>query len=115
MDIKRMVAIVALVAMSVYFIYSLAGNGDTIELDGVEVRQYQGENLSSVNDFRENSIKGPQYVDIAGYRLEISGLVENSQTYSYDQIISSFQNYKKVVTLYCVEGGTPRYCGKEFS
>ena len=26
-----------------------------------EVREYQGENLSSINDFRENSIKGPQY------------------------------------------------------
>jgi len=61
MDTKRIVAIVALAAMSAYFIYNLAGNGDAIELDGVEVRQYQGENLSSVNDFRENSIKGPQY------------------------------------------------------
>jgi outer membrane lipoprotein-sorting protein len=31
-----------------------------IELDGVEVEEYQGKKLSSVNDFRENSIKGPQ-------------------------------------------------------
>ncbi len=30
-----------------------------IQLDGVEVREYQGEQLSSVNDFHENSIKGP--------------------------------------------------------
>ena len=32
------------------------------ELEGVEVREYEGENLSSINDFRENSIRGPQYV-----------------------------------------------------
>ena len=31
-----------------------------IQLDAVEIREYQGEKLSSVNDFRENSIKGPQ-------------------------------------------------------
>jgi len=28
-----------------------------------EVREYQGEDLSSISHFRENSIKGPQYVD----------------------------------------------------
>ncbi len=34
-----------------------------------EVRDYQGQHLSSVNDFRENSIRGPQHVDLATYRL----------------------------------------------
>lgn len=69
-----------------------------------EVREYQGENLSSVNDFRENSIKGPQYVDIESYRLEITGLIENPTSYSYDEVLQSFDSYKKVVTLNCVEG-----------
>ena len=74
------------------------------DLKSVEIREYQGENLSSVNDFRENSIKGPQQVDIDDYRLEITGLVENTRTYSYDEVISENQSYKKVVTLDCVEG-----------
>jgi DMSO/TMAO reductase YedYZ molybdopterin-dependent catalytic subunit len=73
-------------------------------LGPVEVREYQGENLSSVNDFRENSIKGPQYVDIENYRLEITGLVENSTSFSYEEVIEGYDSYKKVVTLYCVEG-----------
>ena len=29
---------------------------ETKELEAVEIREYQGESLSSVNDFRENSI-----------------------------------------------------------
>jgi DMSO/TMAO reductase YedYZ molybdopterin-dependent catalytic subunit len=73
-------------------------------LPSKEVREYQGENLSSVNDFRENSIKGPQHVDIETYRLEINGLVANPTSYSYDEVLQNFARYKKVVTLNCVEG-----------
>ena len=79
-------------------------NGGAEVLDPVEVREYEGENLSSINDFRENSIKGPQYVDISQYQLRITGLVESPQSYSYDEVISLFPSYKKVVTLNCVEG-----------
>jgi DMSO/TMAO reductase YedYZ molybdopterin-dependent catalytic subunit len=78
------------------------GGGD---LDPAEVREYQGEDLSSINDFgRENSIKGPQHVDIEDYQLQVTGLVESNQSYSYDEVLDLFPNYKKVVTLYCVEG-----------
>jgi DMSO/TMAO reductase YedYZ molybdopterin-dependent catalytic subunit len=74
------------------------------DLAPAEVREYEGEDLSSVNDFRENSIKGPQYVDINDYRLQVTGLVESPQSYSYDEVLDSYTGYKKVVTLYCVEG-----------
>jgi len=77
---------------------------DTIDLAGVEVREYQGENLSSVNDFRENSIDGPQMIDADSYRLAFSGLVQNQSQYTYDQVINGHDLYKKVVTLDCVEG-----------
>ena len=32
------------------------------ELEAVQVKEYNGEKLGSINDFRENSIKGPQQV-----------------------------------------------------
>ncbi len=48
---------------------------ETEELQPTEIREYEGEKLSSVNAFRENSIKGPQHIDIESYRLKISGLV----------------------------------------
>lgn len=72
-------------------------------LSSVEVREYQGERLDSVRDFRENSIKGPQHVDINTYKLEITGLVDNPQSLTYDEV-KALPSYKKVVTLNCVEG-----------
>jgi len=83
---------------------ALAGCPSAEVLNPAEVREYEGMDLSSVNAFRENSIRGPQYVDIANYQLEITGLVENRMSYSYDEVIEGYQNYKKAVTLYCVEG-----------
>lgn len=69
-----------------------------------EINNYQGEDLSSVNDFRENSIKGPQYIDKEKYRLTVAGLIDNPQELSYDDTLAQFPSYKKVITLNCVEG-----------
>jgi len=73
-------------------------------LDAVEVREYNGEKLSSIFDFRENSIKGTQYINKSNYLLKITGLVKNQKNYTYNETINNFQNYKKVITLHCVEG-----------
>src|SRR3989304_1424257 len=69
-----------------------------------EVREYEGQDLSSISDFRENSIKGPQYINVSTYRLKITGLVNKTIEYTYDDVINGFQKYQKVVTLHCVEG-----------
>ncbi len=74
------------------------------KLEGVQVDEYKGEDLSSINDFRENSIKGPQYINESSYRLKISGMVENPEEYRYMEVLDGFQSYEKVVTLNCVEG-----------
>ena len=77
---------------------------EPIILDSEEIREYRGENLSSINDFRENSIEGPQYVDNQSYRLNVTGLVNNEKVYTYGDVTNNFQRYEKVITLYCVEG-----------
>lgn len=95
--------------MIILYIYDISGinrqdytmNG---ELNAVEIRNYEGEDLSKISDFRENSIKGPQYISREDYSLEISGLVNKPMKYSYDEVLSGFDSYKKVVTLHCVEG-----------
>jgi DMSO/TMAO reductase YedYZ molybdopterin-dependent catalytic subunit len=74
------------------------------DLPAVEIREYEGENLSSINDFRENSIKGPQYVELATYTLSLHGMVENDLTYTYEEVLSQHPTHRKVVSLYCVEG-----------
>jgi DMSO/TMAO reductase YedYZ molybdopterin-dependent catalytic subunit len=75
-----------------------------VQLAGVEVREYQGQDLSSVNDFQENSIKGPQYVNITDYSLNVTGLVGKPLSYTYDEVIKNNSRYQKVVRLDCVEG-----------
>ena len=79
-----------------------------------EVREYEGQNLSSIGDFRENSIRGPQQIDNSTYRLKIMGLVNRTVEYTYDELVESFQNYQKVVTLHCVEGWSVRILWEGF-
>jgi len=69
-----------------------------------EIREYEGRDLSSIGDFRENSIKGPQHVNASTYHMTITGLVNNTVEYTYDDVINGFQKYQKAVTLHCVEG-----------
>lgn len=92
-------ALVAIIAFGVN-----TGCCETEGLAPVEVREYEGVDLSSINAFRENSIKGPQEIDVESYTLRITGLVTNSTSYTYDEVVNNHQNYKKVVTLDCVEG-----------
>ena len=102
------VAIAFLIAISMIVLVLMGCVGNDVnnpsELEAVEINEYEGQKLSSVNDFRENSIKGPQYLDIGSYQLNVSGLLEKPKSYSYDEIIGENQSYKKVVTLNCVEG-----------
>ncbi|MCJ7691755.1 MAG: molybdopterin-dependent oxidoreductase [Clostridiaceae bacterium] len=60
--------------------------------------------MSSINDFRENSIRGPQQINESTYKLVITGLVNQTIELSYNEIINNFQKYQKVTTLNCVEG-----------
>ncbi|MGB7539673.1 MAG: molybdopterin-dependent oxidoreductase [Anaerolineales bacterium] len=83
-----------------------AATGDqklTSSLPRVEVKQYEGQDLSSVDDFRENSIKGVQTVSLDGYMLKLTGLVDKPLALTYEQVLAH-DAYSKVVTLHCVEG-----------
>jgi DMSO/TMAO reductase YedYZ molybdopterin-dependent catalytic subunit len=101
---KKLGLIVTSCLVVIVIASSLWVNLSANRLASAEVREYKGEKLSSVNDFRENSINGPQNVDKRSYRLEDTGLVRRNLTYTYDEILSSYRTYEKVVTLHCVEG-----------
>lgn len=73
------------------------------KLKSIEIKDYQGEKLSSISDFRENSIKGPQFIDINNYVLNIDGLVNQKLSLNYNQVLNH-QRYIKIITLNCVEG-----------
>jgi DMSO/TMAO reductase YedYZ molybdopterin-dependent catalytic subunit len=74
------------------------------DLGSVEVRQYKGERLDAIADFRENSIEGPQYIDRETYRLTVDGAVTHPATYTYRQVLTEETTHTKVVQLNCVEG-----------
>lgn len=78
------------------------------EYTKVEVRDYQGKKLSSVADEPENSIKGPQHVDISSYRLKVDGLVKTPLSLPYDEV-TAMHSVKKVIELDCVEGWSVTY------
>jgi DMSO/TMAO reductase YedYZ molybdopterin-dependent catalytic subunit len=101
--VLKAIAFVALLSIALAAVSGCEATS-TSRLQSVEVKEYQGERLSSINDFRENSIKGPQYVDIKNYRLKVFGLVENPKEYTYGEVVDNHQSYEKVVKLDCVEG-----------
>ncbi len=90
----------------ILFLVLLAGcaSYEPVELPSTYVEEYQGEKLGSFEDFRENSIRGPRYINKSEYKLRITGLVDEEKEYTYDEILDNYQSYKKVVTLNCVEG-----------
>jgi DMSO/TMAO reductase YedYZ molybdopterin-dependent catalytic subunit len=95
--------IIAGIALVLFGIPSGPGAAPTV-LSPVEIRSYQGTDLSSVSDFRENSIRGPQHINISHYRLTVSGLTNTTDVYTYSDVLGQFPHYSKVVTLVCVEG-----------
>jgi len=109
---KRLLFITSLLAGIVFAVVSTnaivgistATTNETTSPENVEIREYEGQDLSSINDFRENSIKGPQHIDMEDYRLTVTGLVNNEVEFTYDNVISNYQRFNKVVTLHCVEG-----------
>ena len=72
-------------------------------VEEVEILEYQGERLGSVDDFRENSIKGVQQVDKATYTLVVDGLVDQPMSWSYTEL-GEMERLAKLVTIQCVEG-----------
>jgi DMSO/TMAO reductase YedYZ molybdopterin-dependent catalytic subunit len=85
-----------------------SGGAPPKDYSKVEVRDYQGKKLSSIADEPENSIKGPQAVDINSYKLQITGLVATPTALSYDDV-TSMHSVKKVIDLNCVEGWSVTY------
>jgi DMSO/TMAO reductase YedYZ molybdopterin-dependent catalytic subunit len=96
-----LILVFAVISVSI-MVYWETTNNPFIEYG--EIKEYEGKDLSSINYFRENSIKGPQHVDIETYNLTVTGLVDHQKVYGYDDLIADHQSYKKVITLHCVEG-----------
>ncbi|UGV41161.1 molybdopterin-dependent oxidoreductase [Methanococcoides orientis] len=80
------------------------GDGsDGIYGDEVETLEYQGVELTPINEQRNNAIKGTQRINEDTYLLRIDGMVDTPESFTYGQV-TSYPNVSKVVILDCVEG-----------
>jgi DMSO/TMAO reductase YedYZ molybdopterin-dependent catalytic subunit len=98
------VAIVLVVVVVAPALQRSQVSAETKQLAAVQIRSYQGKDLSSINDFHENSILGPQHINESDYRLTVTGLTKTTKVSSYREVLDNHQHYSKVVTLFCVEG-----------
>ena len=73
------------------------------KVQNVEIKEYRGERLDPAAKFRENSIAGPQRVDIRNYALKIGGLVDSPVSLTYAQVLAH-DGESKITTIHCVEG-----------
>jgi len=91
----------------VIIVFGVTNGMNDAPLDEVIVREYQGVKLDDLSAFRENSIKGVQYVNIEEYALKIGGLAETPYFMNYSEL-QELQHVEKLVTLHCVEGWTAK-------
>ncbi|HVP91929.1 MAG TPA: molybdopterin-dependent oxidoreductase [Terriglobales bacterium] len=75
----------------------------TSKTQTLEVREYKGEKLDPIGKFEENSIRGPQHVDIKAYRLRVGGLVAKPLSLAYDEVLARPAE-SRVAIIHCVEG-----------
>lgn len=68
-----------------------------------EIREYQGRHLAAFDRSYDNSIKGPQRVDRAKFKLKVRGLVDKPLELTYDQVLA-LPAVRRVVVMPCVEG-----------
>ncbi len=94
-----LIAIVLVALVAEYF-----SESPTKTLYPTQIRQYQGQNLSSISSVYENAIAGTQYINQTTYRLTVTGLVNRTIQSPYDEVVNDHQTYQQVVTIYCVEG-----------
>jgi DMSO/TMAO reductase YedYZ molybdopterin-dependent catalytic subunit len=78
------------------------------DLGAVEIDSYRGKKLDAVAKEPENSIKGPQHIDVSTYRLGVTGLVRTPLSLKYSEV-TTMPAFQKVTTLNCVEGWSVTY------
>ena len=103
-------SILASVLTVILFLLLFTSNGTEKkrpEPEKIEITEYMGVKLDDASAFRENSIKGVQYLEEDSYTLSLDGLVKNRIEFKYAEL-GDFDRIEKQVTLHCVEGWTAR-------
>ncbi|MGA3110439.1 MAG: molybdopterin-dependent oxidoreductase [Candidatus Bathyarchaeia archaeon] len=107
------VLLVVILTLSLFIVqnFSKPSPTPTSSLYPGEVSQYQNQSLTPISAFIEDidqhpdvAIDGTQYLNQTTYKLTVTGLVNNTLEYTYDDVVNNFTSNQKVATLLCVEG-----------
>lgn len=103
---NKIVIVVFILAsiISLAFIYSFSRIEKPQTLEAVEVSEYKGEKLTPLSETPALGIKGTQNINVKNYTLNVYGLVESPLTLKYEEVLSNYKHFEKVVKLNCVEG-----------
>lgn len=102
---KIIIALFLLVSFaSLLYIYRLPKVSTPSKLKEVEISEYKGEKLDPLFTTPAYGVKGKPSVDVKTYLLNVYGLVEKPLNLNYNQTLSNYKHYEKVVKLNCVEG-----------
>lgn len=82
---------------------SLASAGEAVQ----QMTEYEGVPLNTFYRKYDNSIEGPQNVDLSTYRLEVGGMVEHPLSLTYEEVLDH-EWQTRLLTLFCVEGWQER-------
>ncbi len=119
---ERSVVVTTALALAAAFLFASAGcaggekadNERSAAADSLsagaasqEMTEYEGIPLSTYYREYDNSIKGPQEIDLDTYRLDVTGLVEHPLSLTYDEVLDH-DPQTRLLTLFCVEGWQER-------
>jgi DMSO/TMAO reductase YedYZ molybdopterin-dependent catalytic subunit len=79
-----------------------------------ELKEYKGIKLDSSHRYRDNSIAGPQKLDMQKYRLKVVFPDGKQREYTYSELLA-LPSETRVVTLDCVEGWSARSLWQGFT
>lgn len=72
-------------------------------LPEIEATEFNGIDLVAIKDQGNNAIIGTRHIDRKSYRLEVTGLVENPLSMSYDELLR-LPMVSEAVYMPCIEG-----------
>ena len=71
---------------------------ETVLLDSIVVKEYQGKKLSILCTTGADSSKSAELIEVDNYSLDLNGLVASAQACTYNEVLM-FPHYRKVVTI----------------
>lgn len=99
----KFIIVIALVIVLLVPIATCSQSPYTPPPGEVEATEFMGKQLTPISQQRNNALSGTQVINNETYRLVVDGLVDNTLSLSYADLLA-YPQVSKLVDLDCVEG-----------